>query len=170
LGRLALFAIAGRVTDGQLLRWFPFAFPFLFVGMWLLISAMLCFMSGWFNLQQWYADNEDEEPLLKLGWQSGSMGLGVNYNSCLTLAARRSGLSVRVWRIFAPFQKPLLIPWVEIQASAKRIFFMRMVRLDFGKPSNGRLTVRARTWARLVEAAKPVLGEGDVAGLNAVPS
>lgn len=158
------------MSDEAILRWFPYAFPFFFAGMWLAATAMTGVMSGWFNLQQWYADETGEEPLLKLGWQSGSMGFGVNFNGCLTLAACRSGLSIRVWRIFGPFQKPLLIPWREIEATPKRLLFFRMVRLDFGKPSNGRLAIKARTWARLMEAAKPAVSAADLAGLSAALS
>jgi hypothetical protein len=136
-------------------RWFLIAFPFLFVGMWVLVTTMLGLMSGWFSLQQWYADDGNEEPLLKLGWQSGSMGFGVSFNSCLTLASRRDGLSIRMWRIFGPFQKPLLIPWGEITAEPKRFLFIRMVRLNFGNPRSGSLKIRESIWNNLVAAAVP---------------
>ena len=145
------------MTDETLLRWFPYAFPFLFVGMWLLVTTMLGFMSGWFNLQEWYPDDRTEEPLLKLSGQSGSMGLGVSLSGCLALRSYRSGLGVGIWRFFGPFQKPLLVPWSEIEATEKRyLFFMRMVQLDFGNPSNGKLIIRAKVWERLAGAAKSV--------------
>ncbi len=136
-------------------KWFLMAFPFLFVGMWLLVTTMLGFMSGWFSLQQWYPDDRNEDPLLKLRWQSGSMGLGVSFSSCLTLASRRDGLSVRVWRIFGPFQRPLLIPWNEITAEPKRFLLYRMVRLNFGRPPSGSLKISERTWNKLIAAAGP---------------
>ena len=140
------------MSDETVLRWFPY----LFAGMWLLVTTLLGVMSGWFNLQQWYADDSNEAPLLKLGWQSGVMGLGVNLNGILTLAAYRSGLSVRVWRLFGPFQKPLLIPWTEITAEPGRSFFTKMVKLGLGNPPNGRLKINAASWAKLVAAAGPV--------------
>jgi hypothetical protein len=136
-------------------KWFLIAFPFLFVGMWLFVTTVLGFMSGWFSLQQWYADDGNGEPLLRLGWQSGSMGLGVSFRSCLTLAARRDGFSVRVWRIFGPFQRPLLIPWRDISAEPKRMLFFQMVRLNFGSPASGSLKISQRTWDRLIAAAGP---------------
>jgi len=139
---------------------FLIAFPFLFVGMWLLVTTILGFMSGWFTLQQRYSDDRNEEPLLKLGWQSGSMGLGVSFGSCLTLASRREGLSVRVWRIFGPFQRPLLIPWRDISAEPKRILFYRMVRLSFGSPPLGSLKISQRAWDRLIAAAGPFTNKG----------
>lgn len=135
-------------------KWFLSAFPFLFLGMWLFVTTMLGFMSGWFTLQQWYPDDCKEEPLLKLGWQSGSMGMGVSFGNCLTLAARRDGLSIRVWRVFGPFQRPLLIPWRDINEEPKRVLFYRMTRLNFGNPPSGSLTISQRAWEKLTSAAK----------------
>jgi hypothetical protein len=129
------------MTDEQLLSW---------------ITSLLSFMSGWFSLQQWYADDGDEEPLLSLGWQSGVMGAGVNLNNVLTLAAKRSGLSIRMWRIFGPFLKPLLIPWSEISAEPSRRLFTQMVNLGLGNPPNGRLKISAATWSKLVAAVGSV--------------
>jgi hypothetical protein len=144
------------VTDDQIIKWFPIAFPFFFGGMWLLITTVLAFMSGWFGLQEWYADDGSEEPLLRLGWQSGVMGFGVHLNGVLTLGACRSGLSVRIWRIFGPFQKPLLIRWSEITAEPSRSFFTEMVKLGFGNPENGSLKISAASWSKLVAAAGQV--------------
>src|SRR6478672_10360496 len=98
------------------MRLFPYVFPFFFGGMWLFATTMLGFMSGWFNLQQWYPDDGGEEPLLTLRGQSGAMGWGVSLNNCLRLRVYRSGLGIGIWRIFAPFQRPLLIPWSEVKA------------------------------------------------------
>ena len=139
-------------SGDTVVRWVPFAFPFFFVGMWLLVGTMLGFMSGWFNLQQWYPDDNSEEPLLRLRWQSGMMGMGVRLNRVLTLSAKRSGLSISMWRIFAPFQRPLLIPWGEITAEPSKIFFTPMVKLSFGNPANGTLKINARSWSRLLKA------------------
>lgn len=144
------------MTDQNILDWFPYAFPVFFVGMWLLVTVMLGLMSGWFSLQQWYADDGSEEPLLKLRSQSGSMGIGVALNGCLKLRAYRSGLGIGIWRIFGVFQKPLKVPWNEIEAEPSTSFFLPMVKLQLGKPSNGTLKISARSWAKLVAAATPV--------------
>jgi hypothetical protein len=140
------------VTDDGVPQWFPYAFPFFFVGMWLVVTTMLGFMSGWFGLQQWYADDGTEEPLLKLGGQSGSMGAGVALSGILNLRAYPSGLGVGIWRVFGPFQKPLKIPWNEIEAEKSSSFFLPMMKLRLGKPANGSLKISARSWARLVDA------------------
>ncbi|HEX3677519.1 MAG TPA: hypothetical protein VHU79_09040 [Sphingomicrobium sp.] len=140
------------MTDRIILDWFPYAIPILFVGMWLFGTTTIGFLSGWFNLQQWYPDEGGEEPLLTLNGQSGSMGAGVGLNGVLKLRAYPSGLGLSIRRIFAPFQKPLKIPWSEIEAEASTSFFLPMVKLNLGKPANGRLKISARSWSRLVDA------------------
>ena len=85
MAALFLLLSSGAVTDGAILEWFPYAFPILFVGMWLFVTTMISFLSGWFNLQQWYPDEGGEEPLLTLNGQSGSIGAGVALNGVLRL-------------------------------------------------------------------------------------
>ena len=149
------------MTNEVVIRWLPIALPIFFVGIWLFASLLLGVMSGWFNLQQWYPDDGGEEPLLKFGGQSGRMGMSVALNSCLTLRAYPSGLGVAIWRPFAPFQKPLRIPWGEIEAEPSSSFLLPMVKLHLGKPENGRLKISARIWSRLVEAV-PQNGENPI--------
>lgn len=140
------------MTDDTILKGLPYAFPFLLAGSWLIVTTLVGFMSGWFNLQQWYPDDGSEEPLLKLDRQSGSMGIGVAINGALKLRAYPSGLGVGLWRVFAPFQRPLKVPWSEIEAEPTTSFFLPMVKLSLGKPANGRLKISARSWSRLVDA------------------
>ncbi|MES2056471.1 MAG: hypothetical protein V4564_11080 [Pseudomonadota bacterium] len=125
-----------------------FLFPVLFIGMWLMITTMLGAIAGWFTLQQHYPAS-DQPILLKLRARSGSMGPGVALSGILTLSAGPSGLRVGISRLFGPFQKPFLVPWREIRAEAKTFFFVPMVKLSFGNPTNGTLKIDARTWQRL---------------------
>jgi len=120
----------------------------------MLISATLGFLSGWFGLQERFPDIGDEEPLLKLGGQSGSMGIGVSMSGILKLRAYPSGLGVGISRLFGPFQKPLKIPWSEIEASRSSSLLVPMAKLQFGRPANGQLKISARSWAKLVDAAQ----------------
>jgi hypothetical protein len=141
------------MEDSQL---FGIGFSFFFAGVWLAATTMLGFMSGWFKLQQWFEAPADE-PLLKLRGQSGSMGIGVSFGGCLTLSAHRRGLGVAVWRIFGPFQRPFLVPWNEIEAQPSKTLFTPMTKLSLGKPAAGTLKISVGSWARLVEAAGPVV-------------
>jgi len=132
----------------------PYLFPIFFAAIWVGASTILGWMSGWFNLQQWYPEPTGE-PLLKLRGQSGSMGLGVALNGVLRLTAYPAGLGVGIWRVFGPFQRTFLVPWSEIGVEESRSFFTPMVKLSFGNPPNGRLKISMRSWSKLVAAAKP---------------
>lgn len=151
------------------LKWLPLAFPILFFGTWLLVTSAIGFLSGWFNLQQWYPDDGGEEPLLELNRKSGSMGVGVGLNGVLKLRAYSSGLGLGISRMFAPFQKPLKIPWSEIEAEPGSSFFLPMVKLSLGRPANGRLKISARSWARLVEAVPSSSSGGQFQMPSAIP-
>jgi hypothetical protein len=123
-------------------------FPFFFIGMWLLVTTMLGFMSGWFSLQSQFP-RSTETPLLTFRGLSARMGLGVNLNGILRLRACPSGMEVGIWRAFGPFQRPFLVPWAEISAERRTRFFMPMARLGLGSPEIGSLTIDAGIWQRL---------------------
>lgn len=140
--------------NSEMARWFPVFFPFLFVGMWLTVTSLLGVMSGWFELQRHYPRGE-EEPLFKRRIGSASMGSGVHFRRVITAAACRSGLRISASRLMAPFQRPFLVPWSEVEAEETRSFFVPMVRLRFGRPEIGKLTIGAREWQQLSAYAAP---------------
>ena len=131
-------------------------FPFLFVGMWLLVTTLLWWLSGWGALQEKFPD-KDEAPLKRLRFQSGLLGKGglwnpwgnVNYGNCLRLDLCPGGLRVAIWRIFGLFSKPFFIPWQRITVEERRILFMRFYRLSFGDQNLSALTIRQRTFDRI---------------------
>ena len=130
----------------------PYLFPVFFIGLWLVVTTVLGFASGWFSLQARYTSG-DEVALLTLRGRSGSMGMGVGLNGILTLRACPSGLRISIWKIFAPFQRPILVPWKDIRATPCRSLFAPAVQLSFGLPEIGRLKIDARSWERLRDAA-----------------
>lgn len=127
-------------------------FALYFIGMWLVVTTVLGVLSGWFSLQRRYG-HPNEPPLLRLQMVSGRMGFWVSLRGVLTLSAYPSGLGVAVWRIFGPFERPFLVPWAEIDAVRATSFFEPVVRLSFGSPEAGRLTIRQGAWERLSAAA-----------------
>jgi hypothetical protein len=132
--------------------WLIGGFPVLFVTIWISATALIGLFTGWFQLQaQFPAD--DEAPLLRLRMQSGRMGW-VGLNNILTLEACRSGLRIGIWRIFGPFQRPFQLPWDQIEPEAQSFLLMRRVRLGFGRPEAGSLTISPRSWERLRAAAR----------------
>jgi hypothetical protein len=132
--------------------WLPL-FPIFFAAVWLFASVILGLMTGWFSLQQWY-EEPSGKPLLQMRGLSGGMGFGVSLGGILRLGAHPTGLAVGISRVFAPFQRPFLVPWSEIQTEPTRTLFTPMVRLRFGNPPSGSLKISALAWSKLVTAAK----------------
>ncbi len=140
-------------------------FPVFFVGLWLVVTTMLGVISGWFDLQRRFPD-PGERALVKLGMQSGSMGLGVHFNGVLTLSACPSGLRIAVWRIFGPFERPFVVPWRQIDVEMVTRFFQPAAKLRFS--GGGVLTVNRDAWRRLSDAAAPHAGPNAVKRLEPV--
>ena len=133
-------------------------FPVFFAGVWLGATTVLSLLSGWFQLMTAYPDIR-ETPLCDIR-ASGMMGLGVSIQNVLRLAVLPSGLRVSIIRLFGPFNRPFVVPWREIEATAGTMFFLGpSVKLGFGSPQLGSLTVQRATWDRL-----QVAGGGKVGG------
>lgn len=137
--------------------WLFAFFPFLFLGMWLLITTIIAHVSGWFVLQARYPD-ADEPALLKLGGLSGSMAIGgspmpASFRGILTLSACPSGLRVSMNRIFGPFTRPFFVPWEQIRVESKTGLLGPRVTLSFGDPAAARMTIETYIWQRLAERA-----------------
>jgi TonB family protein len=144
--------IAERPEGGFFAVIWGLVFAALFIGAWLAVSSLLTGLSGWFALARRYPDH-DQQPLLSLPMQSGAMGRLGKFNGVLTLSACPSGLRVSVLRVFAPFAQPFLVPWSEIEVQPIALFWLHPVRLSFGKPEMGSLTISEAVWDRLSGAA-----------------
>lgn len=83
-----------------------------FVSLWMLITTVLGV--GWVRIARSFAalsvpaGRRHSASSIRLGW--------VNYNHCVFAVVAAEGLYLRVWRIFSPFGRPLLIPWNHLQA------------------------------------------------------
>lgn len=113
----------------------PIYFPIFFIGVWLLVTTIFGFISGWYSLAQYYPDRPNELPVVKFSNQSGYIGsisiLG-SMRGVLKLSACRSGLRVGIMRIFGPFCKDFFVPWNEIKIKRKDFFSMKYAELSFG--------------------------------------
>ncbi len=125
-------------------------FPVFFVALWVGVTWLLGWMSGWFALMERYPD-KPEKPSLQLTWQTGAMGAGVNYKNILKLGVCRDGLRVGVPKFFGVFARDFLVPWREIKVKRSRWFWTDVAELSFG--DTGRLVVTAATADRLAAAA-----------------
>jgi hypothetical protein len=142
------------MTEQQLLYILPIAIPLFFVAMWIGVTTLIGFMSGWFTLMQQFPDR-DEKPLAQLNWQSGFMGpVGVNYRNVLKIGVCPSGLRVGVLRVFGLFAHDFFVPWHAIKATKKEFWMWQVTELSFGKPEVGRLLLYGSTAGRIAETAK----------------
>jgi hypothetical protein len=131
-------------------------FPFAFIGMWLLITTILGIVSGWRALVERFPDSQDP-ALERLHFQSAAIGTGsffnpwgnVSYSSCLRFDVCHTGLRVKIWRIFSPFEKPFLVPWAQIAVEEKKFLFLNRYRLTFGDPSLSALTINPQAYRRI---------------------
>lgn len=127
-------------------------FPLVFAVMWLVITSLIGFLSGWYALARRYPDRK-EAPLLRLTWQTGYMGsLRARYRGALKLSACRSGLRVGVNRLLGPFSRDFFVPWEEIRIERKVGFFEKLAELTFGEPRVGTLAIRAAVADKLAKA------------------
>jgi hypothetical protein len=125
-------------------------FPLFFLGFWLLVTTILAGLSGWFSLMTRYP-NRNEIQVLKLRWQSGTMGMGVRMNGLLTLGVCPSGLRVGMFRVFGPFCRDFFVPWEEVFVDRSESWlFGKRAKINFG--SAGSLTVFANVVDRIARA------------------
>jgi len=129
----------------------PAYFPIVFVLGWLGVTTFLSLVSGWFVLMQKYP-NRSEIPVLILKNQSGSLG-GVSMRSILNLSVCPSGLRIGMMRIFGLFTREFFVPWSEISITRKERFFQKIVKISFGNPIIGNLSLPAEVADRIAHAS-----------------
>jgi hypothetical protein len=137
--------------------WLWLLIPVLFLtfggALWLGVATLLGALSGWRALQAYYPDRP-AAPLDVLRGQSGRMGVGVNFNGCLRLDICPGGLRVGMTRILGPFNRPFFVPWNDIAAAHRKLWFTDAVRLTFGRGA-GHLDVNQKVIAR-ISAKRPL--------------
>lgn len=138
---------------------FPFYFPIFFVLMWLLVTTVLGFVSGWYALMRRYPAHS-ESALRTFTGQSGSMN-SVGMRSVLTLGVCPSGLSVGIMRIFGIFCRDFLVPWSELDVSRSDRFIWKVAKLSLGKPALGNLTIPSEVGDNIARAAGSRWPEAD---------
>jgi hypothetical protein len=130
---------------------FPLFFPVFFIAMWLAVTTLLSFVSGWFALMQRYPDQK-ESPILRLKGLSGSLGF-VGMRSILNISVCPSGLRLGMMRIFGPFSRPFFIPWNDLQVTRTQQFFQKVAKISLGQPKISTLTLSSHIADRLARAA-----------------
>lgn len=112
---------------------FPYLFPFLFVGMFVLVIYILS-RKGWYDLAMEFQYPEPFEGQ-RIGINSATIN-GVNYNNILLLRFNEQGLYMKPVFVFRLFHKPVLIPWNEFKSVRnKKILFFQVTELAVGNPA-----------------------------------
>lgn len=141
------------------LWWIIPLFLIAFAVFWLIVTYLLLLLADWPALTARFPDRE-ESVLERFRMRSGAMGttlpdfFGVSFGSCLTLDVTYAGLRVSVWKMFRPFSPPFLVPWGEIEATRRKMLFLPQMRLGFGHPEIGRLTISPGLARKLAEASR----------------
>jgi hypothetical protein len=104
---------------------FPIWSPFLFIGFWLSILAILSFISGWRSLA---ATHRADQHLAGKTFYMASASIGaeffpVNYNNCLTFVVGPSGFWVEPILPFRFLSPRLFMPWSEVSDIKKNSYW-----------------------------------------------
>jgi hypothetical protein len=125
-------------------RHFALVFPLYFVGLWIFVNSIIALIGGWrllarrFRMQGSY--DGQKWPL-----QSARMRWTAHYNGVLTVGANRTGLFIAPLILFRVGHPPLFVPWVEIVAVRKTIFFFfNFVELRLGRSEEIPFTISAK--------------------------
>ena len=122
------------------------AFPFILFGLFFLIGTLLEVLSGWEWLVHHYADKPAGKRLGELLNHSAEIGrLRTSATRAVTFEVYEEGLRIRLPWYLTLTHRPILVPWNEIHAQPAKRILGEGVRLEFGDPEVGRITVARKT-------------------------
>jgi hypothetical protein len=127
-------------------------FPIYFLSLWLLVSATISFVGGWFSLAKVYRTQVKFNGA-KWGMQSGQMRWLANYNSVLTIGVGPQGLYLASMFLFRFMHPPLLVPWSEIKVQRKKGWVFEYVVFTMGHELAIPLRIRRKLAAKLRDCA-----------------
>jgi hypothetical protein len=114
------------------MRNFIYFFPFLFIGMVILVTFIISKM-GWADLAARFQSDATFSGT-RVGIISASVN-GAKYKNSLILKYNEEGIYLRPVFLFRLFHKPVFIPWKEIkEVRDKKILFYSFKELIVGNP------------------------------------
>jgi hypothetical protein len=132
--------------------WFVVIFPVYFVTLWLLVSASLSYVGGWYSLARVHRALVPFNGA-KWGMQSGKMRWLANYNNVLTLGVNQEGLYLATMGFFRFMHPPLLVPWSEVRVRRSKGWFFEYVTFTMGHELAVPLRIRGNLAGKLQSAA-----------------
>ena len=137
---------------------FPYFFPALFVGIWLLVMFLLSRLGGWHRLAYRYRLSSTFSGKV-WRFQSGRFNWAA-YNNCLSVGANGKGLYLAPLFLFRFGHPPLLIPWGDITVEKKKFLAWTYSDLLFPGVPGVRLRISGRLWRRIDSGFFPGEEEG----------
>jgi len=131
---------------------FAVIFPIYFLSLWLLVSATISLVGGWFSLAKVYRTPVEFDGA-KWGMQSGQMRWLVNYNNVLTIGVSPQGLYLASMLLLRFMHPPLLVPWSEIKVQRKKGWVFEYVIFTMGHELAIPLRIRGKLAAKLRDSA-----------------
>jgi hypothetical protein len=109
----------------------PYIFPIFFISMWLGITLLLAYASGWKKLAQTYSyQNEIISQKKNFQWVNLQ---GVDYRHCVTIGGNDKGLYLSLFFLFSFGSPSLFIPWGQIKITKKKYFWFPVLEMNVGE-------------------------------------
>jgi hypothetical protein len=132
----------------------PVAFLLLFVGMWLAVTYLLSYISGWVTFAKYYRATRpfNGANVRVRGAQMGRSLMG-NFRNVLTVGVNTEGISLHLLFLFAINSPDLFVPWPDITVSRGRRWFMEYIEFRFKRAPDIPLRVFGRPGGEIQGAA-----------------
>lgn len=133
------------------------AFALFFPLLWLAIVTIIAVVGGWQRLQDAFPDRPSAHVYKRLSMRTGQLGnpyFGASYNHCLNFDVCEPGLRISVWKIFAPFGKPLFFSWDQLEVEPYQWFIWRSYRLRWGEGYRNSMLIFRGTAEDIAEASR----------------
>jgi hypothetical protein len=128
---------------------FVIGFVAYFCTLWLVVSFVLSFVSGWHRLHASFPASD--RPLAKRSLTSGTFRYIVGYQNVLWLSSNREGLYLGILFLFRFGHPPIFVPWSEIEVRPEKKFLIfRMRTLILGREDQVPLTLKGKIVTRIL--------------------
>jgi hypothetical protein len=134
-------------------RGFVAWFPLLFIGVWLLVCALISLTGGWHRLAARFPASSgiDGEAFRFASMSLGSGLFPVRYRNTLFVMVGRSGLGLSVFFPFRVLHPPLFIPWSAVETVRREPSWLMNPVAVYIRGFDKRLLFHGRAGKRILE-------------------
>jgi hypothetical protein len=124
----------------------------LIIASWIAIMLLVSAGAGWRRLADFYSADRPFEGK-KFFLQSARLRYRMSYNNILTIGANPEGIHVSVFFPFTVGHPTLFVPWEEVSAEAKHVWWIGIVLLQFSRCPSIPFWISRRLADKLVQAS-----------------